>query len=85
MKTDIATIIANGTMQAFALHARAKGLRVDVSEALVADLRIEAKAAVSSILDMGKDLASIGEDAIRTAINVECNAAAGRVLARLVA
>ena len=72
-------------MQAFALHARAKGLQVEVTDALVAELRTEAKAAVRSILEMGQDLASIGESAIRTAINVECNAAAGRVLARLAA
>jgi hypothetical protein len=78
---NLGTIIANGTMMAFALHTR--GRKVEVTDALVADLRTEAKAAVDSILAMGLDLASLGESTVRYAINVECYAAAGRVIARL--
>lgn len=78
---NLVTIIANGTMTAFALHAR--GRKIDVTDALMTDLRTEAKAALRSVMAMGESLTTMGEDAIRRAINVECNAAAARVIARL--
>lgn len=77
--TNLGTIIANGTMQAFALHARGKNIKV--TDEVVDALRTEAKAALTSILDMGDALADMGEAMIRHAINVECNAAAARVIA----
>jgi hypothetical protein len=76
--TNLGTIIANGTMQAFALHSRGKD--IDVTDAIVEAIRTEAKAALASIIDMGEDLANMGEAMIRHAINVECNAAAARVI-----
>ena len=80
-KPSLATIIADGTMAAFVLHLN--GRDIDVTDKVVDALRTEAKIALASIIECGEDLAGMGNAMIRRMINVECNAAAARVIAAL--
>lgn len=82
-RPTLADVIANGTAKAMWLHASRRGITIKSDEpGLVASLKEEAAAALEALRGYGLDLAAMGEQAVRFAVNVECNAAACRVLAK---
>lgn len=80
--TDLVEIMAQGTMKAFVLHAKDKGIHMDEDKAVIA-MRNVMKDEWTEFKDTIKDSldANMGEPMYRNIINTFCNAWAAKALA----
>lgn len=79
---DLVKILAEGSMQATAAIAAAKGIRIEDYAALTEALRREVKASYAEVVREGREAieAGMSEQFLRTQLNVSCNLIAARAL-----